>query len=60
MNRRIEVIAFLWAIACQILAQSPTQPVEPILQNKKDATTLRIAFAGDIMGHDSQIAAARV
>jgi len=60
MNRRIEVIAFLWAIACQILAQSPIQPVEPTLQNKNDATTLRIVFAGDIMGHDSQIAAARV
>jgi len=60
MNRRIGLIVFLWAIVNQILAQSPTQAVKTSLQNQKDATTLRIVFAGDIMGHDSQIAAARV
>ena len=60
MIRRIEVIATLWAIASQILAQGPAQSAAPTTQNRMNAPTLTIAFSGDIMGHDSQIEAARV
>jgi len=49
MHKKIRILIVLLSSSSLLLAQAD-----------KDVSTLRIVFAGDIMGHDSQIEAARI
>ncbi len=60
MNRKTLLSLFFILLAGTILAQNHTDSLNAANPRPENANTLRIVFAGDIMGHGSQIAAARV